>query len=98
MRECVLALRECVRSIFSPHRIDFDCSEADEDANGCMRYSRSIGHNPVLVGVLASLDCQASLFCRPDQFSRSSFVDDNSCLLVNSLPSLFYTMSSHRDI
>jgi hypothetical protein len=51
-----------VRSIFSPRRIDFDCSEADEDANECMRYSRSIGHNPVLIGVLESLDCQAS-FC-----------------------------------
>jgi hypothetical protein len=38
------------------------------------------------------------LFCRPDQFSRSSYVDDNSCLLVSSLPSLFYTVSSHRDI
>jgi hypothetical protein len=51
-----------VRSIFSPYRTYFDCSEADENANGCMRYSRSIGHNPILLGVLASLDCQAS-FC-----------------------------------
>jgi hypothetical protein len=38
------------------------------------------------------------VFCRPDQFSRSRYVDDNSCLLVSSLPSLFYTMTSHRDI
>jgi hypothetical protein len=51
-----------VRSILSPHRIDFDCSEADEDANGCMRYSRSIGHNPVVLGVLASMECQASFW------------------------------------
>jgi hypothetical protein len=42
--------------------MDFDCSEADEDSNGCIRYSRSIGHNPVLLGVLAFLDCQAR-FC-----------------------------------
>jgi hypothetical protein len=51
-----------VRTLFSLHRIDFDCSKADEDANGCIRYSRSIGHNPFLLGVLAFLDCQAS-FC-----------------------------------
>jgi hypothetical protein len=38
------------------------------------------------------------VFCRPDQFSRRSYVDDNSCLFVSSLPFLFYTMSSHRDI
>jgi hypothetical protein len=38
------------------------------------------------------------MFCRPDQFSLTSFVDDNSCWLVSSMPSLFYTMSSHRDI
>jgi hypothetical protein len=38
------------------------------------------------------------LFCRPDQLSHNSYVDDNSSLLVSSLPSLFYTMSSHRDI
>jgi hypothetical protein len=29
------------------------------------------------------------LFCRPDQFSRSSFVDDNSCLISEQLASLF---------
>jgi hypothetical protein len=29
------------------------------------------------------------VFCRPDQFSRNSYVDDNGCLLVSSLPSLF---------
>jgi hypothetical protein len=34
----------------------------------------------------------------PDQLSRSSYVDDNSCLFVSSLPSLFYTMTSLRDI
>jgi hypothetical protein len=39
-----------------------------------------------------------SLFYRPDQCSRKSYVDDTSSLLVSSLPSLFYTMSSHRDI
>jgi hypothetical protein len=38
------------------------------------------------------------MFCRPNQFSRSSYVDDNSCLLVSSLPSLFNSMTSHRDI
>jgi hypothetical protein len=38
------------------------------------------------------------LFWRPDQCSRSSYVYDKSCLLVSSLPSLFYTMTSHRDI
>jgi hypothetical protein len=38
------------------------------------------------------------LLCRPDQFSRSSCVDYDSCLLVSGLHSLFYTMSSHRDI
>jgi hypothetical protein len=38
------------------------------------------------------------VFCRSDQFSRSSFVDDNSFLLVSSLPFLFYTMTSQRDI
>jgi hypothetical protein len=38
------------------------------------------------------------LFCRPDQCSCNSYVDNNSCLLVSGLPSLFYTMSSHRDI
>jgi hypothetical protein len=27
----------------------------------------------------------------PDQFSRNSYVADNSCLLVSGLPSLFYT-------
>jgi hypothetical protein len=26
------------------------------------------------------------VFCRPDQFGRSSYVDKNSCLLVSSLP------------
>jgi hypothetical protein len=38
------------------------------------------------------------VFCRPVQFSRNSSVDDKSCLLVSSLPSLLYMMSSHRDI
>jgi hypothetical protein len=38
------------------------------------------------------------MFCRPDQFSRISYVADNSCLLESTLPSLFYTMTSHRDI
>jgi hypothetical protein len=38
------------------------------------------------------------LFCSLDQFSRSSYVDDNSCLLVRSLPSSFNTMTSHRGI
>jgi hypothetical protein len=38
------------------------------------------------------------LFCRPDQCSRSSNVGDDSCLLVSSLPPLFYTMTSRRDI
>jgi hypothetical protein len=38
------------------------------------------------------------LFCRPDQFIRNSYVDDNSSWLVSSFPSLLYTMSSHRDI
>jgi hypothetical protein len=33
--------------------------------------------------------CARAVFCRPDQFSRSSYVDDNSCLLVSSLPLLF---------
>jgi hypothetical protein len=33
------------------------------------------------------------LFCRPDTFSRNSYVDDNSCFLVSSLPHLFYTLS-----
>jgi hypothetical protein len=40
---------------------------------------------------------EVQTFC-PDQFSRSSNVDDNSCFLGSSLPSFFYTMSSHRDI
>jgi hypothetical protein len=40
-----------------------------------------------------------NVFCRLDQFSRTSYVDDNSCLLVSSLPLLFsYTITSHRDI
>jgi hypothetical protein len=38
------------------------------------------------------------VFCPPDQFSRDSYVDDNSCLLVSSLHLYFYTMISHRDI
>jgi hypothetical protein len=38
------------------------------------------------------------LLRRQDQFSLTSYVDDNSCWLVSSLPSLFFTMSSHRDI
>jgi hypothetical protein len=39
------------------------------------------------------------VFCRPEQRSpTNSYVDDNICWLVSSLPSLFYTMSSHRDI
>jgi RNase H-like domain found in reverse transcriptase len=38
------------------------------------------------------------VLCRPDQFIRSSYVDDISCFLVSSLLSLFYTMTSHRDI
>jgi hypothetical protein len=42
-------------------------------------------------------DCYGEV-CRLDHFSRSSYVDDNSCFLVSSLPSLLYTMSSHRDI
>jgi Reverse transcriptase (RNA-dependent DNA polymerase) len=29
------------------------------------------------------------LFCRPDQFGRNSYVVDNSCLIVSSLPSYF---------
>jgi hypothetical protein len=37
-------------------------------------------------------------FCRPDQFSSSSYVDDNSSLLVSILPFLLFTMSSHRDV
>jgi hypothetical protein len=28
-----------------------------------------------------------AVFCRPDQCSRNIYVDDNSCLLVSSLPS-----------
>jgi hypothetical protein len=39
------------------------------------------------------------MLCRPDQFSlTNSYVDDNSCWLVSSLPLYFYTMTSHRDI
>jgi hypothetical protein len=38
------------------------------------------------------------LFCRPNQCSRCSNVDDKSCLLLSNLPSLFYTMTSHQDI
>jgi hypothetical protein len=38
------------------------------------------------------------LLCRPNQFSRSSFVDDSSRLIASSLPFLLYTMSLHRDI
>jgi hypothetical protein len=49
---------------------------------------------------------QCHVFCRPDQFSLTSYVDDYNCWLVSSLPcwlvsslpSLFYTMTSHRDI
>jgi hypothetical protein len=40
----------------------------------------------------------ACVFCRPDQCSLNSYVDDNSCLLVSSLPALLYTMSSERDV
>jgi hypothetical protein len=43
-------------------------------------------------------DACSHVFCRPDQFGRSSYVDDISCVLVSSLPPLFYTMYSHRDI
>jgi hypothetical protein len=46
----------------------------------------------------ASDDLKLSGFGRPDRCSRNSYVDDNSYLLVSSLPSLFYTMSSHRYI
>jgi hypothetical protein len=38
------------------------------------------------------------MFCRPDQFSRHSYVDVSSCLVVSSLPPILYTMSSHRDV
>jgi hypothetical protein len=39
------------------------------------------------------------LFFRPDQCSlTNSYVDDNSCWLVGSLPIYFYTLTSHRDI
>jgi hypothetical protein len=42
---------------------------------------------------------ESLLFYRPDQRSlTNSYVDDISCLLVSSFPSLFYTMPSHRDI
>jgi hypothetical protein len=37
------------------------------------------------------------VFCRPDQFSRNRYVDDNICLFVRCLPPSFYTMSSHGD-
>jgi hypothetical protein len=36
------------------------------------------------------------VICRPDQFCRYSYVDDSRCLLVSSLPLLFYTISSHH--
>jgi hypothetical protein len=55
-----------------------------------VRYLRFLAQNNKADGV--------NVFCSPDQFSRSSYVDYNSCLLVSSLPSLFYTMSSHPDI
>jgi hypothetical protein len=38
------------------------------------------------------------VFCPPDQFSLTCYVDDNSCWLVSRLPLYFYTMTSHRDI
>jgi hypothetical protein len=63
----------------------------------------------VMLGGLSKLLCRVEfliliesqacrVFCRSDKFSRSSYVDDNSCLLVSSLPSLYYRMTSHRDI
>jgi hypothetical protein len=39
--------------------------------------------------VILSMSRGLILFCRPDQLSRSSYVDDNSCLLVSSLPLFF---------
>jgi hypothetical protein len=52
----------------------------------------------VKVRVLADIGSDCSVSCRPDQFSRSSYVDDNRCFIVSSLRPLFYSMSSHRDI
>jgi hypothetical protein len=46
----------------------------------------------------AVFDVVLPLFCRPDQCSLTSYIDDNSCWLVSSLPLSFYTMTSHRDI
>jgi hypothetical protein len=34
----------------------------------------------------------------PGPMSRNIYVDDNSCLLKSSLPLIFYTMSSNREI
>jgi hypothetical protein len=58
------------------------------------------GHGRGRAGVVSRVSNRAIclMFFRPDQFSRSSYVDDNSCLLVSSLPSLLFTMSSHRNI
>jgi hypothetical protein len=42
-----------------------------------MRYSQSIGHNPVLLGVLASLDYQAS-FCLFVDCAEVFYASDNT--------------------
>jgi hypothetical protein len=50
------------------------------------------------IGPYRITERHSAVFCRPDQCSLTRFVDNNSCWLVTSLPSLFYTISSHRDI
>jgi hypothetical protein len=54
--------------------------------------------NAIEIGEFAQAIANCRIFCLPDQFSPIRYVDDNSCLLVSSLPSIFYTMSSHLHI
>jgi hypothetical protein len=59
--------------------------------------SNDVSEQEERMHVLAAAQAE-QVFCRPDQCSRNSYVDDNSCLLVSSLSSLFFMMTSHREI
>jgi hypothetical protein len=58
--------------IFSSHGVVFDCSKADDDADGLFRYIRSIGNNPVLLGVLTTLNYQARFFLHSAKVFKAS--------------------------
>jgi hypothetical protein len=71
-----------------------------DDSNGPRQVSEA---GPSATGRYAGIgranySTGSRMFSRPDQCSLTSYVDDNRCWLVSSLPLSFFTMTSHRDI